>query len=243
MGVAAGRGERLNRFLARRGVASRRGADQLIASGRVRLNGATAAVGAVIDSDTDVVSVDGTVVEGQAPRLRSIALHKPAGVVSTMHDPQGRPTVASLAPDVPGLVPVGRLDGDSRGLLLLTNDGDLAHRVAHPRHGVRKTYRVRCATPLEDAALERLLRGVNLEDGPARILAWSRVSSDARRVDVVMGEGRKREVRRLFAALGASVDDLCRIAVGPVRLGRLAEGAWRELSAAELASLRREVGG
>ena len=243
MAAVAGRGERLNRFLARRGVASRRSADQLIAAGRVRVNGAGAEVGAIIDSNTDIVSVDGVVVVAELPALQTFALNKPAGVVSTLSDPQGRPTVASLLPDVTGLVPVGRLDGDSRGLLLLTNDGDLAHRVAHPRHGVRKTYRVRCTAPVLDDALDEMARGITLDDGPARILSWSRVNSDHRRVDVVMGEGRKREVRRLFAAVGASVDDLCRIAVGPVRLGRLAEGAHRPLTDDELASLHREVGG
>jgi 23S rRNA pseudouridine2605 synthase len=240
--VGTGRDERLNRFLARRGLASRRGADTLIATGRVTVNGVAADLGATIDRGSDVVALDGVVVGADAPALATFALNKPAGVVSTLSDPQRRVTVADLAPPVPGLVPVGRLDTDSRGLLLMTNDGELAHRVAHPRHGLRKTYRVRCTGALGAEALGTLARGVVLDDGPARVLDHRRVGSDPTRVDVVMGEGRKREVRRLFSAVGAEIEDLCRTSVGPVRLGRLAEGDVRELTAAELSALRRAVG-
>lgn len=234
--AAAGGGERLNRFLARRGVASRRAADVLIAAGRVRINGRVADVGARIDINTDAVQVDGVRVAPRAPRPVTLALNKPAGTLTTMNDPIGRPTVRDLVPDIPGLVPVGRLDADSRGLLLLTSDGELAHRVAHPRHGVHKTYRVTATAPVSDAQVRALLAGVALDDGPARALEAVRV--DARTVDVVMGEGRKRLVRRLMAAVGNDVADLCRIAVGPVLLGDLGEGASRTLGGSELESLK-----
>jgi 23S rRNA pseudouridine2605 synthase len=238
--VAAGAGERLNRFLARRGVASRRAADQLIAGGRVQVNGAVAEVGARIDINADTVEVDGTRIGAQLPATVTLALNKPPGVLTTLSDPQRRPTVRDMVPDVPGLVPVGRLDSDSRGLLLLTSDGELAHRIAHPRHGVHKTYRVTATAPLKDAQLERMLTGVMLDDGPARALEVHRAGPAA--VDVVMGEGRKRLVRRLIAAVGGDVADLCRTRVGPIALGDLAEGASRILDEAEIDALRSVAG-
>ncbi len=237
--VAGGTGERLNRFLARRGVASRRAADQLIAAGRVQVNGADAQVGARIDINADTVEVDGTRVAAELPTTVTLALNKPPGVLTTMSDPQRRPTVRDIVPDVPGLVPIGRLNSDSRGLLLLTSDGELAHRVAHPRHGVHKTYRVTTTAPLSDAQLERMLTGVMLEDGPARALEVRRGGSA---IDVVMGEGRKRLVRRLIAAVGGEVADLCRTRVGPIELGDLDEGASRSLDAAEVDALRSASG-
>ena len=233
-------GERLNRFLARRGVASRRAADEIIAAGRVRVDGAPASVGARVGPNS-TVDVDGQPVQAALPRARTLALNKPAGVVTTMNDPHGRTTVRDLVPAVPGLVPVGRLDADSRGLLLMTSDGDLAHRVAHPRHGLRKTYRVTPARRLTDAELEMMLRGVVLDDGLARALAVRRIPGSTA-VDVEMGEGRKRVVRRLVAATGNMVADLCRVAVGPVALGDLAEGGSRWLDDAEVAALRSAVG-
>jgi 23S rRNA pseudouridine2605 synthase len=238
--VAAGSGERLNRFLARRGVASRRAADQLIAAGRVRVNGSVAGVGARVDIDSDTVQVDGTPITAELPVAVTLALNKPPGVLTTMSDPQRRPTVRDLVPDIPGLVPVGRLDSDSRGLLVLTSDGDLAHRVAHPRHGVHKTYRVSASTVLDDAQLQALLDGVVLDDGPARALEVRRV--DRTTAEVVMGEGRKRLVRRLFTAVGADVADLCRTRVGPIELGDLREGSSRPLGAAEVDALRETAG-
>jgi 23S rRNA pseudouridine2605 synthase len=238
--VAAGSGERLNRFLARRGVASRRAADQLIAAGRVRVNGEVAEVGARIDINSDTVQVDGEAVTAELPAAVTLALHKPPGVLTTMSDPQRRRTVRDLVPDIPGLVPVGRLDSDSRGLLLLTSDGELAHRVAHPRHHVHKTYRVTATAALDDAHLDALLEGVVLDDGPARALEVRRVGPTA--VDVVMGEGRKRLVRRLFAAVGADVADLCRTRVGPIELGDLPEGSTRSLDEAEVDALLETAG-
>lgn len=232
-------GERLNRFLARRGVASRRAADEIIAAGRVRVDGTTAGVGDRVAAGARV-TVDGRPVAAEPARAITLALNKPPGVITTLHDPQRRPTVRQLVPDIPGLVPVGRLDADSRGLLLLTSDGELAHRIAHPRHGMRKTYRVIPERPLSDAQVAVLLDGIHLDDGPARALAVRRVPG-GRAVDVVMGEGRKRVVRRLFAAAGNGVDDLCRIAVGPIALGNLAEGESRVLDEAEVAALRDAV--
>ncbi len=238
--VAAGSGERLNRFLARRGVASRRAADELIAAGRVRVNGAVAQVGARIDINTDAVDVDGRPVRPELPAAVTLALNKPPGVLTTMSDPQRRRTVRDLVPDIPGLVPVGRLDSDSRGLLILTSDGELAHRIAHPRHGVHKTYQVTAAAPITDAQLQRLLDGVDLDDGRAEALEVRRMGPAA--ADVVMGEGRKRLVRRLFAAVGTEVADLCRTSVGPIMLGDLREGTSRVLDQAEVDAVRGVAG-
>ncbi len=232
--------ERLNRFLARRGVASRRAADALISAGRVTVNGRRGSLGGVVDAASDRVAVDGRPVAGPAPPV-TLALNKPAGVVSTRRDPQRRPTVMSLVEPLPGLVPIGRLDADTRGLLLLTTDGDLAHRVSHPRFGVSKRYAVTAAAAPSAAQLAALRRGVTLHDGPVRPRRVER-GDDARLLEITLGEGRKREVRRLCAAVGVEVVDLVRLAVGPVTLGRLAEGRSRRLSVAEDASLRRVVG-
>jgi 23S rRNA pseudouridine2605 synthase len=232
--------ERLNRFLARRGVASRRGADQLIADGRVTVNGNVSRLGAVVNPSVDRVSVDGHRIPARAVSV-TIVLNKPAGVVTTRNDPYQRRTVMDLIEPVPGLVPVGRLDADSRGLLVLTTDGDLAHAVSHPRHGVTKRYLATLDRPVSAAQLVQLMDGVDLEDGPARALSARRSGSDSV-VEVVMAEGRKREVRRLFAALDLEVRDLVRIAVGPVELGGLPEGEARALRPAELTSLRAAAG-
>ncbi len=237
--TGSARGERLNRFLARRGVASRRRADELIAAGRVLVNGQAAGVGALVAPDDDSVSVDGRAVGRPAPAT-TLMLNKPAGVVTSVSDPQRRLTVMELAPPLPGLVPVGRLDADSRGLLLLTTDGELAHRVSHPRYGVHKRYRVTVSRPVSDAQLQMLLTGLPLEHGRGRALEATR--GGTRTVDVTMGEGRKREVRRLCAGAGMTVLDLTRTAVGPLQLGPLREGEHRELTASELGALRAAVG-
>jgi len=232
--------ERLNRFLARRGVASRRGADELIAAGRVTINGEVSRLGAVVNPSADRVSVDGHRIPSRAVSV-TIVLNKPAGVVTTRSDPYQRRTVMDLLVPVPGLVPVGRLDADSRGLLVLTTDGDLAHAVSHPRHGVTKRYLATLDRAISADQLEQLTAGVDLEDGPARAVAARRAGSDSV-VEVVMAEGRKREVRRLFAAVGIEVRDLVRIAVGPLELGALPEGEARALRPAELSSLRAAAG-
>ena len=231
--------ERLNRYLARRGVASRRGADELIAAGRVTVNGATGHLGTQVSPARDRVRVDDVAVEPVA--MTTVMLNKPPGVVTTRHDPGGRPTVMELVPDVPGLIPVGRLDADSRGLLLVTNDGELAHRVAHPRYGIRKRYRVLLTGPATGAQLRRLADGVELEDGRARPVSV-RTGGGPQELEVVMAEGRKREIRRMVAAVGLDVADLMRVAVGPITLGRLAQGASRPLTAVELQRLREAVG-
>lgn len=235
-GGPATSGRRLNRYLAERGVASRRRADELIAAGRVALNGVPARLGTRVGA-ADVVTVDGARVMEATAAPVTLALHKPAGVVSTLADTHGRPTVRDLVPRVPGLVPIGRLDADTRGLLLLSSDGDLVHAVSHPRYGVPKTYAVTTSAPLDDAQLAMLRAGVELDDGPARALEVARTGRRSARV--VMGEGRKREVRRMLAAAGAEVADLCRMAVGPIALGDLPEGATRELTGPEVLALRQ----
>jgi 23S rRNA pseudouridine2605 synthase len=231
--------ERLNRYLARRGVASRRAADELIAAGRVTVNGATGHLGTQVSPARDRVRVDDVAVEPVA--LTTLMLNKPPGVVTTRRDPGGRATVMELVPEVAGLVPVGRLDADSRGLLLMTNDGELAHRVAHPRYGIHKRYRVRLSAAASDAQVRRLVDGVELEDGPARAVSVSRVAAPLE-LEVVMSEGRKRVIRRMVAAVGLDVTDLLRRAIGPVTLGRLAQGASRPLSDDEVRRLRAAVG-
>jgi 23S rRNA pseudouridine2605 synthase len=238
--VSAHPPERVNRFLARRGVASRRGADALIAAGRVTVNGEVSALGAVVQPSIDRVCVDGFRVPAKAVTV-TIVLNKPVGVVTTRSDPYQRRTVMDLVEPIPGLVPVGRLDTDSRGLLVLTTDGDLAHGIAHPRHGVTKRYVATLDRAVSAEQLAELVAGIDLEDGPARAIAAQRAGSDSV-VEVVMAEGRKREVRRLFAAIGLEVRDLVRIAVGPVQLGDLAEGATRRVGASELSSLRAAAG-
>jgi 23S rRNA pseudouridine2605 synthase len=238
--VSATPPERLNRFLARRGVASRRGADQLIADGRVTVNNEMSHLGAVVDPSVDRVSVDGHRISARAVSV-TIVLNKPVGVVTTRSDPYQRRTVMDLIEPVPGLVPVGRLDADSRGLLVLTTDGDLAHAVSHPRHGVTKRYVATLDRPISHEQLEQITKGVDLEDGPARAMSAQRSGSDSV-IEVVMAEGRKREVRRLIAAVGLEVRDLVRVAVGPLELGALPEGEARALRPAELSSLRAAAG-
>lgn len=229
----ADEGERLQRFLARAGVASRRGAEELIRGGRVTVDGRVAELGRRVRAG-EAVAVDGRPVAPGAEH-RTFALHKPAGVVSTASDERGRRTVLQLLPAVPGLHPVGRLDRDSEGLLLLTTDGALTLRLTHPRYGQAKTYRVWCA----DGALaredcRRLEQGLALDDGPARALRARPAPGGA---VVVLGDGRKRQLRRMLDALGHPVTRLLRTHVGALALGELAPGAWRELDAGDLRRL------
>jgi pseudouridine synthase len=235
--------ERLNRYLARHGVASRRGADALIEQGRVQVNGGPTRPGTQVDPTADRITVDGKPI-GEPVPLRTLVLNKASGVVSTRTDPQRRPTVLDYIDDPRGLYPVGRLDADSRGLLLLTSDGDLALRVTHPRHGITKTYRATVEGIAGPASLKRIREGIELEDGLARALDAQVVAQTNRGavVELIMAEGRKREVRRLFAATGLRVVDLVRTAVGPVVLGRLREGHARPLTTNEERALYDAVG-
>ncbi len=228
---------RLAKHLAHAGVSSRRGAEALVAAGRVTVDGATITDPARDVGAAEVVAVDGRPVVISAHQV-VVVLHKPAGVVSTARDPHGRPTVVDLVADVPGrLYPVGRLDADTTGLILLTDDGELAHRLTHPRFEVPKTYRALVAG---DAVGERALRalrdGVELEDGrtaPARVRLLG-----PHELELELREGRKRQVRRMCAAVGHPVRALDRVAFGPLALGDLPEGAHRRLRPVEVERLR-----
>ncbi len=229
---------RLQALLARAGVTSRRKAEELILKGLVRVNGEVARLGQKVGPE-DVVEVAGKRVELPKERL-VLLLHKPKGYTTTRLDPHATKTVYQLLPDIPGLQAVGRLDRDSEGLLLFTNDGELLFRLTHPRYGVRKVYRVwteRGTLPQE--VCRRLLAGVALEDGPARALACRPAPGGA---ILTLGEGRKREVRRMLQAVGYPVKRLLRLQVGPIRLGDLPPGKWRRLSEEEVQALLREVG-
>jgi 23S rRNA pseudouridine2605 synthase len=231
---------RLNAFLARAGVASRRRADELIRDGRVRVNGHAGELNTVVGRH-DVVEVDGERVARQA--LAYVLLHKPPGVVTTVRDPQGRPTVVGLVPSEPRVVPVGRLDVDTTGALLLTNDGELAHRLAHPRYGVPKVYEADVVGTLSRAALQALSAGVELDDGvtaPAevRMLSTSRRRS---RIELTLHEGRNRQVKRMLEAVGHRVRRLHRSRYAGLDLEGLQEGEWRVLTRSEVAALRRGI--
>ncbi len=225
---------RLNAYLARAGVASRRGADELIKAGRVRVNGEPGQLNTFVES-RDRVEVDGRRVELQ--RLTYILLNKPAGVVTTARDPQGRPTVVDLVPRDTRVVPVGRLDADTTGALLLTNDGPLAHRLAHPRYGVEKVYEVDVEGEPDDATLAALRDGVELEDGVTAPAHVRRL--DPGRIELTIHEGRNRQVKRMLEAVGHPVRRLHRSAYAGLGIGRLERGAWRELEPAEVHRLQQ----
>ena len=219
--------ERLQRALARAGFGSRRGCEQLIVEGRVTVDGVVATLGDKVEPDAAGVRVDDVEVNLD-PNVRYFALHKPPGVVTTMRDPQGRPDIRAYLPsEGPRVFPVGRLDRDSEGLLLLTNDGDLANRLMHPSHGVEKEYLAEVEGAPTAKQLARVRSGVELDDGPARAVRARIVATSKGRgaVRLVMTEGRKREVRRLLAAVGLPVTRLVRLRVGPIRLDGLEPGA------------------
>lgn len=230
------RGERLQKVLAQAGVASRRAAEQLIAAGRVAVNGETAALGRRVDRASDSVTVDGVPV-GVRPGLVYYLLNKPAGVVSAASDPQGRPVVVDLVPPTPRVHPVGRLDADSEGLLVLTNDGELTFRLTHPSFGVEKEYLVAVQGSPSPGALRRLREGVELADGPTAPARVARVGDNGLRITI--HEGRNRQVRRMCDAVGHPVRRLVRVRVGPLRDRRLPPGAWRALAPAEVRALER----
>lgn len=233
---------RLQKFLSRAGVASRRAAETMIRAGRVRVNGQVVTeMGVKVDADRDEVYVDGHPVRRARPVW--IALNKPRGHVSTRSDPQGRPTLYDLVPEsYHGLFHVGRLDIDSEGLILLTNQGDVAHRMLHPRYGVERVYDVVVPGDFDAAEVTRLLEGVELEDGPARARRVERRSAPRpglTRLRVTMVEGRKRIVRRLFGELGYPVLRLVRRRFGPIALGTLPQGRWRRLSRKEVDEIEK----
>ncbi len=231
---------RLAKRLAHAGVASRRAAERLIAEGRVRVGGEVVSDPAHDVADDDAVELDGRAVGGAEPRV-VYALNKPPGVVSTARDTHGRPTVTSLI-DGGGLrlYPVGRLDADSAGLILLTNDGELANLLTHPRYEVPKTYRVRLGGgPVGERALRALRAGVMLEDGPTAPAVVRRLGGAE--LEVTIGEGRNRQVRRMCEAVGHPVLELTRVAFGALRLGRLRSGEHRKLDAAEIERLRAQA--
>ena len=230
---------RLAKFLAHGGVASRRKAEEIIAKGVVTVGGEV-----VTDPARDVEAGDDVRVNGApvAAEAREVwAVNKPEGVVSTAREPGGRPAVVELVETKARLYPVGRLDADSTGLLLLTNDGELANRLTHPRYEVPKTYRARLRTPIGDRDLERLRSGVELEDGPTAPAKVRRLGE--REIEVTLREGRNRQVRRMLETVGNEVVGLRRIAFGPLRLGGLKEGQARRLSEDEIAGLREAAAG
>jgi 23S rRNA pseudouridine2605 synthase len=232
---------RLNAYLARAGVASRRHADELIRGGRVLVNGEAGQLNTVVGRH-DRVEVDGETVRLQA--LAHLLLHKPGGVVTTVRDPQGRRTVVELVPSSPRVVPVGRLDADTTGALLLTNDGDLAHRLAHPRYGVPKVYEAHVVGSPSPAALARLRDGIELEDGPTApaLVRVVRAGGASTLLEVTLHEGRKHQVKRMCEAVGHPVRGLHRSAYAGLDLAGLGRGQWRELTPAEVARLRTSVG-
>ncbi|HET6949295.1 MAG TPA: pseudouridine synthase [Acidimicrobiales bacterium] len=229
-------GERLQKILAQAGLGSRRTSEELIAAGRVRVNGEVAVLGTRADPEADTIEVDGAVI-GTRQGLVHYLLNKPAGVVTTASDPQGRPTVVDIVPPEPRVYPIGRLDADTEGLLLLTNDGDLAHRLTHPSFGVDKEYLAEVEGTPSRGAVRRLRDGVELDDGvtaPAKVALVG-----DRTLRITIHEGRNRQVRRMCAAVGHPVRRLVRVRIGPLADRRLPPGAWRALTQAEVRDLER----
>jgi 23S rRNA pseudouridine2605 synthase len=240
---AAGERVRLQKVLATAGVGSRRACEEMIADGRVTVDGTVAQLGNRVDPATAVIRVDGERIATD-PRKVYLAFNKPRGVVSTMDDDQGRAALADFLGRVETRVfHVGRLDAESEGLLLLTNDGELAHKLTHPRYGVAKTYLCQVPGPVPRRVGRELLSGVELDDGRARAEAFRVVDTSGRAalVELVVREGRKHLVRRMLAQVGHPVDRLVRVAVGPVMLGRLKPGQLRRLTVPEIGALYAEA--
>jgi 23S rRNA pseudouridine2605 synthase len=231
-------GERLQKVLARAGIGSRRVCEDLIAGGRVTVNGEVALLGRRVDLQNDRVEVDGVPV-GVRPDLVYYVLNKPAGVVTTASDTHGRPTVVGLVPPEPRVFPVGRLDTDTEGLLLLTNDGDLTHRLTHPSFGVEKEYLAEVEGSPSRAAVRQLREGVLLDDGMTSPAKASLQPPNL--LTIVIHEGRNRQIRRMCDAIGHPVRRLVRTRVGPIMARTLKPGEWRELSQAEVRDLQTAV--
>jgi 23S rRNA pseudouridine2605 synthase len=235
--AALPQGERLQKVLAQVGWGSRRTCELLIEAGRITVNGEVAMLGRRVDPATDVIEVDGAPA-GTKPGLVHYLLNKPRGTVTTMADPQGRPTVASLVPAAPRVYPVGRLDADTEGLLIMTNDGDLAHRIAHPSHGVDKEYLAEVrGGKVAGGSLRKLRDGIELEDGRTAPAKVSQPEPGVLRI--VIHEGRNRQVRRMCEAVGHPVDRLVRVRIGPIADRNLPPGAWRPLETDEVLDLAR----
>ncbi len=235
---------RVQKILATAGFASRRGCETLIRDGRVTVNGKPIEIGASADPAVDVVALDGERIRVEAPSYW--ILHKPAGVVTTLRDPHGRQSVRDLIPPGVGrLHPVGRLDRDSSGLLLLTNDGALTQRMLHPTHESEKEYRVTVRGEIEEKIFEKLRKGVHLEDGPSAPTRVEKVRFDKDQGNttfhLVLTEGRKRQIRRMLLQLGHPVRKLVRVRIGPIVIGRLTSGEARPLRADEIRALRSYV--
>ena len=231
-------GERLQKVLARAGLGSRRACEELIEDGRVEVNGEVATLGRRVDPEHDRITLDGATIPVRSGLVYYL-LNKPAKVVTTASDPEGRPTVLDLVPGEPRVFPVGRLDWDTEGLLLLTNDGDLAHGLTHPSRGVPKSYLAEVSGAPGRAALRKLRDGVDLDDGrtaPARAQVAQTTPTGAA-VEIVIHEGRNRQVRRMLEAVGHPVRRLVRIRIGPLSDHRLAPGQWRPLEPAEVRAL------
>lgn len=234
--------QRINKLLAAAGLGSRRQVDELITDGRVEIDGKTITqVGVKVDADTAKISVDGEPLKRHRPLY--FAVHKPAGVLCTNSDPEGRPRVIDLVPGQNRLFPVGRLDSSSTGLILLTNDGELAQRLAHPRNSVPKSYYVLVAGQVEMDSMRRLQRGIYLAEGFARVdgAKIRRVRKGCTEIEITLSEGKNREIRRVLARLGHKVITLRRLAIGPLRLATLPEGSYRPLSQEEVAQLYNAV--
>jgi len=227
--------QRLHKILAASGIASLRKSEQLIAEGRIQINGQVAKIGDFADQDVDVILADGNRVSIQQKRY--ILLNKPTGYVTTVSDPHGRPTVIDLIDVRERVYPIGRLDVDTEGLLLLTNDGEFAQKMAHPSFEIEKTYRAELSRPLTEECEALLARGVKLDDGPTRPALIKVISARRRRVDVTIHEGRNRIVRRMFASVGSPVIRLRRIRFGTMSINEMPKRAWRDLTLTEVASL------
>jgi 23S rRNA pseudouridine2605 synthase len=229
---------RIQKAIAHAGLMSRRAAEEAISEGRVRVDGEVAVLGDRVDPDAELLTVDGAPVP-IAAGLETHLLYKPLGVISTAADPQGRETVVDLIPTTARLYPVGRLDADSEGLILVSNDGELTNRVTHPRYGITKTYLAEVRGKPKQAVLRTLTSGVDLDDGPARALSARVVETHGSRamVELVMVEGRNREVRRILEAVGHEVIRLVRTAIGPITDQRLKPGESRLLTPGEIQRL------